>query len=390
MIFTKQKGASLVTMQRLCELYDQPQNSFPTVHVAGTNGKGSVCTKIASTLQKAGYRTGLYTSPHISSFRERIQIDGEMIPENELFSLLSEITGSPNFFEIATLTAFLYFRLKKVDIAVIETGLGGRWDATNVITPLVSIITSIGLDHVDLIGPTIFDIANEKAGIIKKNIPIVIGPDVPYSWMREKADELHSPLYRSAFQAEDFDLENGEIARIALHLLKVHLPIPEESIHEGIKAKPPCRFEHHTFEKEVVIDVAHNAHGFAKLLQILAHNYPNHDYRFVVGFSKGKDISECARLIQEKAHAVHLVSGSHPRLSEVSDFQSHFGNPLLEKTIEEGVQNALRASHSKQEVVVIAGSFFIMKEARKTLGLSITDEPCDWYDPSKTRFFHLF
>lgn len=385
---------SLSNIERLSAIYNHPQMAFPTIHVAGTNGKGSVCTKIASALQAGGYVTGLYTSPHIATFRERIKVNGQLISEEETASLFSEIqktishlTIPATFFEIATLLAFLHFQRKSVDVAVIETGLGGRWDATNVVNPLVSIITSIGYDHTEILGPSLEDIAREKAGIIKKGKPVVLGPDVPFSLMKEKADALGCLLYQSSFQSEDFDRENQETARCALAFLAPHFPLAETAICAGLKVKPPCRFEQHQRQKGVVFDVAHNAHGFARLLQLLKYTYPNSHYRFVLGFSQGKDIAECARLIQDHACAIHLVSGPHPRLAQTEDLSPTFAHRKeivhLEKTIRQGVQNALQAPPSKQEVVVIAGSFFIMSEARKALGFKDPEDPSLWYDPVK-------
>jgi dihydrofolate synthase/folylpolyglutamate synthase len=362
-------------MERLCSLHNHPQSAFLTIHVAGTNGKGSVCTKIAAALQKEGYRTGLYTSPHISSFQERIQIGGELISQEDLVALFRKIEPKlplqPTFFEMATLLAFLYFQQKRVDIAIVETGLGGRWDATNVITPLLSIITSIGYDHIDLLGPTLAHIAREKAGIIKKGVPLLLGPDVPYAILKKQADTLHSPVYQSSFQTADFDQENQAIAQTALHLLAHRFPLSEKSLLFGLQARPPCRFECHVLEKIVVFDVAHNAHGFGRLLQLVEHTYPRHAYRFVLGFSKSKDISACARLIQNKACAVHLVDSSHPRLAKVEELRPLFHHPhiYLEKSVHDGLQHALKASNSQPEIVLIAGSFFIMAEAKKSLDL---------------------
>jgi dihydrofolate synthase / folylpolyglutamate synthase len=354
---------SLCNMQRLCEMHHQPQNAFPTIHVAGTNGKGSVCTKVAAALQAEGYKTGLYTSPHIASFRERIQINGEMISEAELAALYKEVHAT--YFEIATLLAFLHFQRNQVDIAIIETGIGGRLDPTNVVTPILSIITSIGYDHMDILGASLEEIALEKAGIIKRNVPVVIGRDVPYSVMKNKAHEMNSPLYQSSVQDLDFDKENQATARLALSLLP-QFPVSEASILTGLKTMPPCRFERHSCEKEVIFDVAHNAHGFQRLIEILKHTYPKHDYRFVVGFSKGKDVSGCAVLIQNVASAIHLVSGIHPRLAQAEELQYAFTNPYLEESITEGLQHALQAFNPNPEVVVIAGSFFIMDEGRSS------------------------
>lgn len=361
-------------MERLCAIHNNPQNAFPTIHVAGTNGKGSVCTKIGAALQAEGYKTGLYTSPHITSFRERIQIDGKMISEEELASLYTEADAT--YFEVATLLAFLHFRQHRVDIAVIETGLGGRLDPTNVITPLVSVITSIGYDHMDILGSTLEEIAREKAGIIKQNTPVVLGRDVPSIYMLEKAALLNSPLYQNTMTHIDFDEENQETARLALSVLKPHFPTSETSVRIGLKAMPPCRFERHSCEKEVVFDVAHNGHGFQRLVQRLKYTYPNCAYRFVVGFSKGKDISECAGLIQEAASGVHLVTGPHPRLAPVEELQTAFTNPHVEESIGQGIQNALQFFNPKPEVIVIAGSFFIMDEASTYALKSRKRTPC--------------
>jgi dihydrofolate synthase/folylpolyglutamate synthase len=376
---------SLTNIENFCKIYNNPERAFPTIHVAGTNGKGSVCTKIAACLQAEGYKTGLYTSPHISTFRERIQVDKQMISEKEFSSLMSEITQHnipATFFEIATFLAFLHFQRMGVDVAVIETGLGGQWDATNVITPLISVITSIGYDHMDILGPTLEEIAEAKAGIIKKGVPVVIGPDVPFAFMKARADQLTSPLYQSSYEDENFDCENQETARLALSVLK-YFPVSEHSIQTGLAAKPPCRFESHVGKKQVILDVAHNSHGIARLLQMLKYTYPDHNYRFVIGFSKGKDISECAQLIQDNAHAIHLVSGPHPRLATVQEFQPFFPTAKRENTISQGIENALDAPNSKQEVVVITGSFFIMAEARKALGINAPEDPGIWYDPLK-------
>jgi len=382
---------SLSNIKRLCEIYNHPEKAYPTIHVAGTNGKGSVCTKIAACLQEQGYRVGLYTSPHIASFRERIRIDMEMIAEEEIAPLFEEISSTLNqarieatLFEVATLLAFLYFQKKQVEIAVIETGLGGLWDATNVIEPLVSVITSIGYDHMDVLGPTLEDIGRAKAGIIKRGAPTVIGPDVSYSFMEKFAKE--SPLIQSAFQDQDFDRENQETARLALSMIRDSFPMSESCLAKGLLAKPSCRFESHIREKEIILDVAHNGHGFARLLINLPHRYPSHNYRFIVGFSKGKNIEECAHLIEEKAFAVHLVGGEHPRLATVDEIAPAFKkkeNLFREVSLGEAVRRALGIATEKPEILVIAGSFFIMRDARKALGIEDPEDPCLWYDPCK-------
>ncbi len=377
----KERGCSLLNIEKLCEIYNNPQNSFPIIHVAGTNGKGSVCTKIASCLGKAGYVTGLYTSPHISSFRERIQIGGHLISEEELTSLYKDFPHA-TFFETATLLAFLYFQKKQVDVAVIETGIGGRWDATNISLPIISVITSIGYDHTDILGSSLESIALEKAGIIKKNTPVVIGPGVPYSVIKKVAAEKKAPLYQSAISSIDYDIENQGIARCTLDILSSQFSIPSCALQEGLLTKPSCRFEHVIKEKKIIIDVAHNAHGFAKLLQMLDATYPQYKYRFIVGFSKGKDITECALLIQEKADYIHLVSSPHPRLASIQEIIKAFSlKPAIfqENSIEEAIHNALKIKHSPEEIIIITGSFFIMSDARKALGIDEPKDPLETY-----------
>src|SRR5687768_16688047 len=176
--------ADLSNTIALCTNLDNPQNKFKTIHVAGTNGKGSVSHMLAAILQTAGYKTGLYTSPHLHDFRERIKVNGEMITEDYVIGftqliqpLIDEI--EPSFFEITVAMAFEYFKQQEVDIAVIEVGLGGRLDSTNIITPELSIITNIGWDHMNLLGDSLEKIAGEKAGIIKQQMPVVVGETLP-------------------------------------------------------------------------------------------------------------------------------------------------------------------------------------------------------------------
>src|SRR5690606_1580200 len=197
----------LANTVRLCEVLDNPQKKFKSVHTAGTNGKGSTSHMLAAVLQVEGYKTGLYTSPHLHEFTERIRVDGAEVSRefvvdfvNRIHPYIDEIR--PSFFEITVAMAFDYFARQHVDIAVIEVGLGGRLDSTNVITPELSLITNIGLDHKDLLGDTLVQIAGEKAGIIKPGVPVVISerqPEIDYVFIR-RARELGSPIY---FASED-------------------------------------------------------------------------------------------------------------------------------------------------------------------------------------------
>ena len=172
--------SDLTNTLKLCEVLGNPQNKFKSVHIAGTNGKGSTSHMLAAILQTSGYKTGLYTSPHLKDFRERIKINGEMVTEEFVIQFTEKIKPviesiEPSFFEITVAMAFEWFALQKVDIAVIEVGLGGRLDSTNVILPVLSVITNISYDHMNLLGNTLQEIANEKAGIIKYKIPVIVG-----------------------------------------------------------------------------------------------------------------------------------------------------------------------------------------------------------------------
>ena len=194
--------ADLKNTIALCEHLGNPQNKIKTVHIAGTNGKGSTSHMLAAIFQQCGYKTGLYTSPHLKDFRERIKVNGEMISQEFVIDFVERIKTfseeiSPSFFELTFVLALEYFAEEKVDIAIIETGLGGRLDSTNVITPEVSVITNIGFDHMDILGDTLEKIAAEKAGIIKRDIPVIIGETIPATKriFIEKAKEKNAPIF---------------------------------------------------------------------------------------------------------------------------------------------------------------------------------------------------
>lgn len=199
----------------LCKRIGNPQNTFKTIHVGGTNGKGSVSHMLAAILQQAGYKTGLYTSPHLKDFRERIRVNGEMIPEEKVIAFTEEQKKNieeiePSFFELTVAMAFQHFAREKVDIAIIEVGLGGRLDSTNIITPLLSVITNIGYDHVSILGNTLPLIASEKAGIIKPGVPVVIGEkqDAVSEVFLGKASENNSPI---VFASEEWNASSNAI-----------------------------------------------------------------------------------------------------------------------------------------------------------------------------------
>jgi dihydrofolate synthase / folylpolyglutamate synthase len=347
-----------------CEL-SKSHSSYPTIHIAGTNGKGSVSLKIAKALELSGLKVGLYTSPHLESFCERIVINGCLIAEEVVRKGLLELFCHHKlcFFELATLLAFDYFAHEKVDVAVIEAGVGGREDATNVVTPLVSIITSIAKDHEDLLGPTLGDIAYQKAGIIKPGIPVVLGPTADYGCIHDEAKKCQSELYLTNSCTPFYDDENCAIAKQALHLLQRHFTLTDSCIDEALKIRPACRFEQ---VGRVILDVAHNPAGFHRLLEAFDYHFPHRPMTAVVGISSDKDMAACLRVLAERARHLFLVPSPALKAASVKEMgqilsrlgMRHFSS---HSSIQEGVKKSLTQS---DDLVVICGSFYIMKEAR--------------------------
>lgn len=368
---------------------NHPEDTFLSIHVAGTNGKGSVCNKIAAALQHAGYRTGLYTSPHLMTFRERIRVNGEMIQESELCEIMEEIfqiseTGglSPTFFELTTALAFHYFRKKNVEIAVIETGLGGRLDATNTITPILSIITSISLDHTELLGNSLEEIAEEKAGIIKGKVPVLVGPRVSHEIIKKNADLKKAPLISVSSTFETYEEENQAIAAAALKLISKAFPMTQENIDEGLKAKPACRME--IIDDTLILDVAHNPDGMIELFKSINKRYPGKMIDCLSGFSTGKDITSCLQTIHKNAGHLHLVSAAHKRAEKLSILKQKAMDAGLPSTyistyssVKEGMQSALQQVKTNNRLLVVCGSFFIMREVRAALQISEPADPID-------------
>jgi dihydrofolate synthase/folylpolyglutamate synthase len=230
----------------LSDYFGHPEKAFNVIHVAGTNGKGSVSTKCAAALTAAGYRTGLMTSPQLFSFRERIRIDQQPIPKPNVVAILDDILASGlsrSFFEALTIMSCLHFKRQAVDWGVFEVGLGGRLDATNIVTPKVCVITSVSYDHLKSLGSTLEAITYEKAGIIKPGVPVVVGPKgVVRDIVEAKAKDVGAPIHYVKTEAQTYDEENADIARLVLNVLRESgTEIPEVCIDEGVKARPLLR-----------------------------------------------------------------------------------------------------------------------------------------------------
>lgn len=417
-MFTRQ-GASaykkdLSNTLALCQALDNPQHKFRAVHVAGTNGKGSVSNFLASIFQVAGYRTGLYTSPHLLDFRERIRINGEMIPEVEVVAFVEKNqalmdTVQPSFFEATVAMAFDYFARQHVDIAIVEVGLGGRLDSTNVITPDLSIITGIGFDHMDLLGDTLERIAAEKAGIIKPGIPVVAGEmDAgPHDVIREVAQENNSPfIYAPAlldvqpvhvnsnwefakflevrlYAGSDFvlnDIESGLVGTYQAQNIETllssieqlqakgwRLPIDvvlkgirEVRQQTGFRGRMECLGQHPL----VITDIAHNTQGIQAVMTQLQ-IFPARRWHIVLGMVRDKDRSKLWNLFPEDAH-YYYVRPDLPRAIEADvlalEGNSHGRKGNSYENVERGVQEALKSAEA-DDLIYIGGSTFVVAEA---------------------------
>ncbi|MCH8555486.1 MAG: bifunctional folylpolyglutamate synthase/dihydrofolate synthase, partial [Schleiferiaceae bacterium] len=315
--------ADLSNTLKLCELLEHPENRFRTIHVAGTNGKGSTSHMLASVFQEAGFKTGLYTSPHLVDFRERIRINGEMVSETFVLDFVAKHKQDfqqigLSFFEMTVGMAFQYFADEQVDIAIIETGMGGRLDSTNVISPLLSIITNIGLDHATYLGDTLVKIAGEKAGIIKAEVPVVIGeastPDVA-AVFKEKAVSVAAPIYfvdhsdyspiRQASLPGAFQLKNERCVRLALQVLATTWSLAPTTIDAGIaktfsNTKLRGRWEVLQQQPLVICDTGHNGHALQITMPQLQHQKTG-NLHLVWGVVNDKDLHEIWPLLPKEA-----------------------------------------------------------------------------------------
>lgn len=353
-------------MRALHRALGEPSSAYASIHIAGSSGKGTVATMIAKALEASGLRVGLFTSPHLVSFCERIQINGIPITEEELAREISQI-GNVSFFEMVTCAALSFFRRSGVDVAVLETGLGGRWDPTNVVTPILSIITSIQKEHCRILGGDLDAIAREKAGIFKPRIPAVIGPKARLPPIVARARALGIPLHVAATDSPLFEEENRAIARLSLHALPYALS--QEHIAQGLAAQPPCRFER---IGDALLDGAHHPDAIARLLQALSATYPHRKLRFVLGFSRDKDYEKCvAKLCAHAAH-IYAVQARTPRALPASLLGAAlkargYHNYSIEESIATAVKRGYAAAQRENDLLVITGSFYILAEATSAI-----------------------
>ena len=369
----------------LCERLGNPENKIKTIHVAGTNGKGSTSHFIASILQESGYKVGLYTSPHLLDFRERIRINGNMISEECVVdfvetkhSILENI--EPSFFEWTVGLAFSYFEREQVDIAVIETGLGGRLDSTNVINPLVSVITNIGLDHTQFLGDTVEKVANEKAGIIKSNTPVVIGETQSGidHFFSERAESLGAEIIFADQQSEfiastnlvNYQKKNAQTAVVAVKQLRAFgFEVSNNDLVKGIEQMARNtglrgRWEVLQQKPLVVADTAHNKEGLLYTMeQVASTSYSK--LRIVFGMVNDKDPESVLALLPTGAE-YYLCEPSIERAMPLKKLEEIFQkrNFLIKSfaSVKEA-KNAAIADSQEDDLVYVGGSTFVVADA---------------------------
>lgn len=377
--------ADLSNTQLLANYLNNPENKFKSIHVAGTNGKGSTSHMLASVLQEQGYKTGLYTSPHLKDFRERIKINGEMIAESEVIAFIEDHqqffeSNRLSFFEMTVGMAFDYFAKQKVDIAVIEVGMGGRLDSTNIVIPEVSVITNIGMDHTAFLGNTLAKIAGEKAGIIKPSIPVVIGKAVAETKpvFVTKAQENQSPIYYaenytgSLYETDlrgNYQTENKRTVLQTIKILKnLGWKIDETAVKMGLKNVIKNtgllgRWQQLQDNPRVICDTAHNKDGLQYVIAQLK-EVPYDILHIVLGVVQDKDLDAILPLFPTDA-IYYFAKPDLPRGLAAEDLEKNAKNFGLKghrfSSVKEAYQAAKEAATTR-DLVFVGGSTFVVAE----------------------------
>lgn len=362
-------------IQQLVEKLNYPQNFYETIHVAGTNGKGSVCAMLTEILKADGKNVGLFTSPHLESYCERISVNGENISENDFAAQIERVKNCGvecTHFEALTAAAFDYFKRRQVDIAVIEVGLGGTLDSTNIITPKISVITNVALDHEDILGD-LENIARNKAGIIKPNIPTVTGATgKPLEIIREVAKKNNSPLYEVNSPVDVKINLRGEYqkmnAAVAIQAAKV-LGIDDDKILTGLeRVKWAGRFESiDTKFGKVIIDGAHNPHGATALRQSLDKNFPNGKRNFIFGALADKNFDEMIKILFRADDFVIVTPPNSERAAQIETLCKTLNAYGIENIGVENLYDAVNKLLHCDGIKIAAGSLYLIGDVRKIL-----------------------
>lgn len=389
----QQVGASaykegLENTRILDEHFGNPHHSFRTIHVAGTNGKGSCSHTIAAILQEAGYRVGLYTSPHLVDFRERIRINGRPIPEEYVIRFVEKERGffeplHPSFFELTTAMAFCYFADEKVDVAVIEVGLGGRLDCTNIIHPDLCIITNISFDHTQFLGDTLAKIAGEKAGIIKKDIPVVIGETMPETKavFLQRAEEVNAPIIFAEDTTKNdypgmrtelqglYQIKNTRTILTALPLLKkAGYHIDEQSVRNGFAHVCELtglmgRWQKLQDAPTLICDTGHNVGGITYIAEQLKQQNYRH-LHIIIGMVNDKDVSGVLALLPKDA-TYYFTKASVKRALPEEELCKLAAKAGLQGSCYPNVPAAVTAAQEKshpEDFIFVGGSSFIVAD----------------------------
>lgn len=400
----------LETMRELTARLGMPQCRYRTLHIAGTNGKGSTAAMAAAMLQAAGYRVGLYTSPHLVEFRERIRVNGEMIPESRVAQLTEQLQGlsqpelSPTFFEATTAMAFQHFADSEVDVAVLEVGLGGRFDATNVVTPMACAITTIALDHQAYLGNTPSAIAFEKAGIIKRGVPVVLGRLDDDAWraIEQVARDRQAPVFRIG---EHFHTEGEEPQQFSYRGVRVHydelicalagrhqldnaacaLALLEAAAPQGIAITPEAvrtglhavswagRLEVVDRHPTILLDGAHNpaaARALADFLMRADRLHPSRPVILVLGMMRDKDHREFIEPLRSVVDEVVLTQADLPRSATAQELQSSLGGLLSHPHVVPSLSQAMALARQlamPDGLVCVTGSLMLVGECKAWL-----------------------
>lgn len=403
--------ADLDNILQLCEILGNPQNTFKSIHIAGTNGKGSTSHMLAAILQTSGLKTGLYTSPHLFDFSERIRIDGTPVSREFVVEFVGRIQQAaikiqPSFFEITVAMAFEYFAVHQVDIAVIETGLGGRLDSTNIIQPVLAVITSVGLDHQDILGQTLEEIAAEKAGIVKFKTPLVLG-EMKHETMavfatvcsRMQSDVIQAEQYATLVGVHEqgnnqvcdyrinstgthFSLEtdlkglyqakNARTVYCCVRMLRKYgYAIDDEDMRKGLKNVSALtgirgRWEIIQNNPLIIADVAHNIDGIQEVLKQLNMQYPGRNYHFILGFVRDKHIHPILSLLPTQAK-YYFTQAQIPRALPVEILQELASKYNLNGNAYPNVNEAMLATQEQaqpNDIILLTGSFFMIAELK--------------------------
>ena len=391
---------------KLAALAGNPQEQLRFIHVAGTNGKGSTCAILESIYRVSGLRVGLFTSPHLVSFRERIQVNRQLIPESDVVRLVGELRAvnrehEATLFEFATVMALKFFAEQKCDLVIWETGLGGRLDSTNIVTPLASVITNIAFDHEQWLGDTLEKIAAEKAGIIKSGVPVVTATDAPeaLAMIERKAREKNAPIINvgQASRLSQFgkigksetgappvlpllgehQKINATLALAAVEILQKQIPVSDEQIRAGLASVNwPGRLQliQKSNSQKILLDGAHNVAGANVLREALERNFPEANRALVLGVLQDKDWRHICEMLAPLATRIFTVPVSSERTADAKDLAAacRAANPLADIFACANLTEALNKS-AGDLFVVVTGSLYLVGEALEMLGLSPAD-----------------